>query len=310
MDLVVEELRTSFPAMGTTVEVVVVDGDDADLHWAHEQVRAAEQRWSRFLPTSEVRAVTAGAGTWVPVSVDTFRLLEAAAAAATVTGGAFDPLLASALEALGYVHGLPTAPVPARSPELGSDSEAGALELDQRRGLARVPAGRALDLGGIAKGWLADRLVAGCIVRGAAGACANVGGDLAVAGESPDGAGWLLAVDHGPAAGVRLGGVRLRRGGLATSTTRRRRWVDDDGRTLHHLLDPATGRPVDDDGARPVDVTVVAPRAATAEVLAKVAFVAPAALPGLLADAGAGALVTHADGATSAVGRLPEVVPC
>jgi thiamine biosynthesis lipoprotein len=124
--------------------------------------------------------------------------------------------------------------------------------LEVRPGAARVARGAGVDLGGVAKGWMADRAVR---LLGA-NAVANLGGDLMAVGRGPRGEGWPVG----------LGGVTLllRDQGAATSSTRRRRWGP-----LHHLIDPRTGAP-----ARTAlhEVAVVADSGFEAEVIAKTAL--------------------------------------
>jgi thiamine biosynthesis lipoprotein len=150
-----------------------------------------------------------------------------------------------------------------------------------------------LDLGGIGKGYAADLVAVALRDGGAAGVCVNLGGDLRVTGEPPDGApAWVIAV-RDPSGGERFGNLALLEGGVATSTRLRRAWRRA-GRDLHHLLDPASGEPA----ARGLtSVTVLAAEAWWAEVLAKAAFVAGSADGAqLVADHGATGLLVHDDG--------------
>ena len=116
--------------------------------------------------------------------------------------------------------------------------------LELRPGEARVKSG--IDLGGIAKGWMADRLARilgpDCLV--------NLGGDLRTNGEWPvDVAGTTLL---------------LRDQAAATSSVCRRRWGD-----VHHLIDPRTGLPAKSGVS---EVSVVTSTAFEAEVVAKTAL--------------------------------------
>jgi thiamine biosynthesis lipoprotein len=74
----------------------------------------------------------------------------------------------------------------------------------------------------------------------------GLGGDIALAGPAPEG-GWRVRVTDDHRGGVDAPGqwIRLRSGGLATSSTTVRRWRAGD-ELVHHLLNPATGRPVTD----------------------------------------------------------------
>jgi thiamine biosynthesis lipoprotein len=124
--------------------------------------------------------------------------------------------------------------------------------LSVRPGRARLEVGCGVDLGGIAKGWMADRLA----TRLGPNALANLGGDLRAAGSGPNGDGWPVGF-----AGVT---VMLRDQGAATSSVRQRRWGD-----LHHLIDPRTGLS-SQSGLE--EVSVVAGTGSDAEVVAKTAL--------------------------------------
>jgi thiamine biosynthesis lipoprotein len=304
---VLDLAHCSLHAMGTDVHVLVVDGDDGDLHWAHDEIERLEGRWSRFRADSDVARINRRAGAWVEVAPETVDLLAAAVEAWHRTAGAFDPLLGASLAALGYDRsfeqidrsgaGRPGALTPPAR-------QAADLDVDEARSRARVAPGRVLDLGGIAKGWTADRIVSGLLARGAAGACANLGGDAAVAGRAPHDDGWYVAVEHS-AARAPAAVLAIPTGGVATSTTLRRRWSGPDGGHRHHLVDPRHGMPCQ--GAL-VEVTVVASSAARAEVLTKVAFVAPPLLGKAMA-AGEAALLTTAEGDTQRRGDLGRLRP-
>ena len=92
-----------FDAMGTTAHVVVV-GPDAQrqLGKAIERVFDLEQRWSRFLPTSEVSRLNAAHGSPTGVSRETLSLIEHGVAAWKLTSGHFDPTMITQIECVGY----------------------------------------------------------------------------------------------------------------------------------------------------------------------------------------------------------------
>ncbi|NBI32975.1 FAD:protein FMN transferase, partial [Enterorhabdus sp. P55] len=123
----------------------------------------------------------------------------------------------------------------------------------------------AVDVGGIAKGWIADELSALLATRGLGGFIVNLGGNVAVGGAKPDGAPWRVGIrdpraPHDPDA--LLGAVPLAAGSAVTSGVYERSFTGTDGRLRHHVLDPRTGWPVATDVA---GVTVVADRSLDAE---------------------------------------------
>jgi thiamine biosynthesis lipoprotein len=118
-------------------------------------------------------------------------------------------------------------------------------------------AGTRFDLGGIVKGWTADRAVEAGLAE-----VVSAGGDV----RSADPATIVDIVDPWGESAVRLA---LGVGGLATSSTGRRRWVTSDG-PAHHLIDPRTGDPA----ATPVvSASVTAETAVEAEAGAKAVLI-------------------------------------
>jgi len=291
--------------MGTDCQIVVLDGGDDDLAAAQAEVHRLEALWSRFRPDSEISGMNAASGRAMPVSPDTRMLVRRALRAEHLTGGRFDPLMGGDMLALGYDrdHGALAAPaVPsARVVMTPATRPRGAqLRLDERAGLVTVPAGRALDPGGIGKGLAADMVTAGLIQRGVGGALVNLGGDIRCRGITPSG-GWRVGIDdpRNPEA-PEVATVTLTRGAVCTSGVRKRRWVRSDGTVAHHLLDPDTGAPTD---AEVASVSVIARLGWMAEALTKALILGgPEVGTRLLRAHDAGAVVVLADGA---VHRLP-----
>lgn len=263
-------------AMGSEVHLVVraapalVDGLAR-----HAQARLAdlESQWTRFRPTSEISRLNAANGAPMRCSTDTVRLVELLVQAWWVTDGAFDPTLLGSLVGLGY-HASRSAPEERTDLMPGTESFGGsgrgrpdAVLVDPIDGIVQLPSGTFLDPGGLGKGFAADIVVAELTERGAAGALASVGGDIAVSG-SPDGdAAWSIEVEPDP--GCEPSIVCLRSGGVATSSSRLRTWSVG-GIDRHHILDPVTGQPTDPEVA---GTAVIAGSAATAEAFTKCAFV-------------------------------------
>jgi thiamine biosynthesis lipoprotein len=231
---------------------------------AERWLSAYEQRFSRFLATSELSRLNAAAGRPYRASPSLFRLIELSLAFAERSGGLFDPTVLGPLESLGYDRsfesiGEPRGPKADRTGVSWRD-----VGLDPVSRTVTLPAGSGLDLGGIGKGWASDRLAAilgsPCLVDG--------GGDIFAGGAPPDAPSWRVGVadPFAPDQDALVLGVRNR--GIATSSTLRRRWQAG-GVHLHHLIDPRTRRPTTADA---VQVTVVAATATLADYHAKVAL--------------------------------------
>jgi len=260
--------------MGSTADLMVVGGDGAGLvEWAVARLEALEASWSRFRPESELRSLDgcAGAGA-AAASPDLIDAVGRALSLWYVTDGLFDPTVRRALEAIGYDRTFRD--VSPTGPEIadGSNSVPGCigLRVDREQSTVTIPAGVALDLGGIGKGLAADLVATGLIERGATGACVGLGGDVRVAGLPVEGETWPIRVEDPFDEAATLTTRGLLDEAIVTSTTRFRRWTRGT-RTMHHIIDPATGEPAD---RGVVAVVAQADEAWWAEGLAKAALVA------------------------------------
>ncbi len=243
------------------------------------ELDSIEMAASRFRPDSEVSLLASADGERIPISAVLADLLGAALNAALVTDGDVDPTVGCALIALGYdrdideirAHSAPAMllalPVNWTNVELDGDT-------------VRMPAGTLLDLGATAKARAADRCARRVHAETGAGVLVNLGGDIAVAGPTPQG-GWQILVqdtDGDPAAQVVLGSDC----GLATSSTGRRMWWRA-GEARHHIVDPRTGL-----SAEPVwrSVSVVADTCLEANTLSTAAVIRGHRAPEWLAGLG------------------------
>jgi len=239
-----EALR--FEALGGQCELYA--SGPADLAGVRLWVASMHDRLTRFAPDSELSRLNASAGRWVDISPDLEALLRVALDAYATSGGLVHAGVLPALLAAGYTRDFADGPGPVTGEIVIPPPLPDMLALED--GHARLGAGTAIDLGGLAKGWLADRAVE----RIGPNALANFAGDLRARGDGPDGGGWPV--------GFGTTTVLLRDLGAATSGTGGRRW----GPKLHHLIDPRTGAPADTDLE---EVSVLASTGALAEVLAK-----------------------------------------
>lgn len=267
-----ESLRVAFRGMGTEIALAVwpkagdAEGAESAL-WAEVTfLKAAESLLSRFQPSSEISRLNRGSSGPLHVSSLTFAAIRAALDAASASGGLFDPTVYRAMLAAGYDRSFAELGNGARSPQAAAPPwQAGRwrdVRLDAAAQTVHLPAGVGLDLGGIAKGWLADQVAERLYAFGPA--LVDLGGDIAVRGTPPDADAWAIDVDG--ARDAVLGTVRATdRQGIATSGVTRRRWETAAGQR-HHLIDPRTGVPALTDL---LSVTAVAPTAAEAEVVAK-----------------------------------------
>jgi FAD:protein FMN transferase len=292
-----------FPALGTTAELVVTEGRllgparavvDAEL-------AVVDRACSRFREDSELAGVNRAAGRWVAVSAVFLAALDAARHAARMTGGVVDPTVGVALRRLGYDRDFASVPPTGDGVRVRFCPVAGwqAIEVDRATGRVRIPRGAALDLGATAKAWCADRAAARAATLVACGVLVGLGGDIAVAGEAPDG-GWPVVIGDDHRTRLDEGGpvVSISSGGLATSGVAARQWSRG-GAALHHIVDPATGAPAEVVWRT---VTVAAASCLDANAAATAAIVLGARAVAWLAGTGLPARLVAADGSVATVG--------
>ena len=239
--------RSSFPAMGTRVDIIGWGGDGMAIVNAVVGVVARhEDMWSVYRPSSEVSRLNAAVreaargsgvsrcgadsaqgGPGLVVSEETDRLLRDALALAEATGGAFNPLIGSLVAAwdvkgmrAAYVAGAPLPPAPCghvveaalRASSWGLLSRVG--ERRWAMGLPAEPVAGAdapsprLDLGGIAKGYTADACRDLAVAMGARGILVSVGtSSVSVFGTRADGSSWRAGLRDPHGAPTSVAGV-------------------------------------------------------------------------------------------------------
>ena len=259
--------RIEWRAVGTTCSAAATTGTGDELRArvalvaAQDEVEACEAELSRFRPESDLSRLNAAAGTWLPVRRRLLEALRLALRAREDTNGRFDPTILPALVAAGYDRSFELLEERAAKHPIGWCAGAN-IELDHRGGRARLETGTAVDLGGIGKGYAAGRALDALLSRAPSlrGGLVDLGGDIAVRGEAPEGGAWRVAVSDPRRPGETLTILALTGGGVATSGRDARRFGPS--RSLHHLIDPETGESA---LAGPFTVTVIAPDAAEAE---------------------------------------------
>jgi thiamine biosynthesis lipoprotein len=290
----------------TRVDLVVTDPGAvvAATDLLHEVLEQVDAVASRFRPDSEISALhrAASAGRPVHVSADLLQAVALALRAAELTDGAVDPTVGAALCRLGYdrdfslVRGGTEGVLPEPVPVPGWQS----VTIDAPRSTVTLPAGTLLDLGATAKAWAADRAARSIASQLGCGTLVSLGGDIAVDGPAP-GDGFTVGIADicgDPAAPV---AVSIGSGGLATSGIGHRHWKLS-GHSVHHLIDPATGRPV---ATTWRTVSVAAGSCVDANTASTAAMVMGEAAPQWLEQQRLPARLVRKDGSIVAVAQWP-----
>lgn len=296
----------TFPALGTTA-VLLVD-PDSSLAAARAvltaEIDAIDVACSRFREDSELSRANASASAWFTVSPLFLEALDVALRGARVTGGLVDPTVGTALRVLGYDRDFGRLDLTGPPLRVAVQRVAGwhTIEIDRPRSAVRIPQGVELDFGATAKALCADRAARAIGRATGASVLVSLGGDVAIGGpKRADG--WAVAVadDHAAPADLASELVVIASGGLATSGTTNRRWTRGD-RSLHHVVDPATGLPADEHWRT---VSVTAASCVDANIASTAAVVMGADAPEWLDARNLPSRLVAVDGSVTYVGGWP-----
>ncbi len=231
-----------------------------------------EQRFSRFLPDSELSAFNRSAGIKQAVSPEFRDILRTTQQLAIMTDGLYNPFILPALQRAGYTTSFVKEYASDVHDDHSSRQVVAASNVEVGDTWACIPYGTALDLGGCGKGYLGDQLAELLRDEPLNGYWLSLGGDISAAGCDEHGQPWTVAIqDAGDttteSAYVVQGTVEPF--AVATSSTLVRQGTHN-GKRWHHIIDPATGQPADSDVRM---ATVHAATALQADVLASCAII-------------------------------------
>jgi FAD:protein FMN transferase len=264
-----------FRAMNTSVMLAAEgEGAVAGMYVAKTFINECEQRFSRFLPASELSYINRSAGDWLQISDDLMDMLQLSMKYYTETNGIFDPSILSDLKQIGYDRSMDEirangVSIPAQVPNRTSRPAFHEISFDLANNRVRLPRGMEIDLGGIAKGWIVEK--AAQLLNKYVEVCGvSAGGDILFIGHPQDGMDWDVSLEDPRSPTQLLAQFHIPSGGVATSSIMKRTWSQGE-KVRHHLIDPRTGEP-----ARTawLSVTVISPSVITSDVYAKAILIA------------------------------------
>lgn len=236
--------RTDY-LLDTVVTLTLYGAAEADLDAAFSEIRRLSDLLDAYAPFSDLGWLQAAAGQrFVAVSEETMELLVFAKEIYERTGGYLDVTVGPLIDLWDIQNGghYPTAEeLSAARGLLGMDN----LVLDEANGAAYLARpGMRLDLGALAKGYIADKVKALLLSRGVKSGVIDLGRNILLIGEKPGQEPFSIGIQSPDASGELLRVLALRDKSLVTSGTYER-YFDYRGQRYHHVLDPFTGFPAD-----------------------------------------------------------------
>ena len=230
----------------TLVSLTLYGADETAMADALAECERYENLLSKTIEGSDVWRINHAGGETVTVSEETWQILRRAGEISAATGGAFSITIAPISAMWDFTGGtkrMPTDEERIAALPLVDDS---AIVLGEGNTVT-LPAGVQIDLGGIAKGYIADQLAALLAPR-CMGAIISLGGNTYVVGDKPNGSLNTIGVQDPFAITGSLEGVLMCKNiSAVTSGTYERGFEGNDGKWYHHILDPQTGLPAETD---------------------------------------------------------------
>lgn len=257
-----------------TLVTQIAHGDAAPsaLESAQAELFRIERLLNFYSDDSDIGRLNRAAGSgYVALSPEAFALLTQARALAEATGGAFDPTVGPLVRAWRAARdngSVPSGEELARAARLVDYRDIQTDAACRSAGLRRP--GQAIDLGGIAKGYVADCIAATYRGAGVTSGLINAGGDIATVGNRPDGRPWRIGLQHPRKERGRWFAIIQSSGQAVATSGDYERYHEVQGVRYHHLIDARTGYPAK---SGLISVTVVAERATDADAWATAVFV-------------------------------------
>lgn len=256
-------------AMNTIIDLTVyAEAPDEILAEAGKRIQTYEKLFSVNIDTSDVAKLNRAGGAPVQVSPETFDLIQKGIGISGRTEGLFDISVYPLVRAWGFTTEEYRVPEPAERKEILKKIDYRRIELIGTD-TVRIPAGMQIDLGGIAKGYVSQKLIELFREKQIQAAVVSLGGNVQTYGEKPDGMPFTVGITD-PADGIGiLGTIEVGEKAVITSGSYQR-YFEKDGAIYHHIMDKRTGAPADSDLT---SVTIIAESGESADSLATALFV-------------------------------------
>lgn len=252
----------------TIVTITLYDEKDAAyIDDAFELCSQYEKRFSRTIADSEISRLNAD-GQLRNADSTTIDIVTTALRYSQLTEGAFDISIAPLSILWNFTGENPS--VPAAASIAAARKSVDYTQISVSQDTITLQQGMAVDLGGIAKGYIADAIKQYLQAQGVTRGIINLGGNILTFGEKPDGSPFKLGIQYPYAAsGQTIASFETSDCSLVSSGCYER-YFEENGVQYHHILNPRTGYPVENDL---LSVTILSESSAAGDALSTACYV-------------------------------------
>ena len=232
----------------TVISIKLFDTDDENiLDECKDLMETYEEMFSRTIPTSEVSLINNSGGTPVKVSDETLYLIETAVDLSIVTDGAFD-ITTAVLSDLWNIKENPGI-IPDEEDIEEALSHVGYENIvyDKEGNVSLTDPDARIDLGALAKGYVGDKLKEYLVEQGVKSGIIDLGGNIVLIGSKPDGSNFNIGLQKPFSKRNEIITSVKTSDKSVVSSGNYERYFEKDGKIYHHIFDPFTGYPVDNE---------------------------------------------------------------
>ena len=264
-----ESLTMTGTYFDTVVQIEVWGADQEIMEHCRQMCEDYEQMLSATIETSEISRINNAGGEPVEVSDETAGLIEEGIKYGDISDGRFDITIAPATDLWNFTDNEEKIlPDPDELAEAVTHIDYHCIKVEGNTVTLTDPEAR-IDLGGIAKGYIADRLKEYLKDEGIEHALIDLGGNMLTLGRRYDGNDFRIGIQKPFAdTGTAMAVVSVNDKSVVTSGDYER-YFEKDGVIYHHILDPDTGYPVQNDLDQ---VTIISDQSVDGDALSTTCF--------------------------------------
>ena len=232
------------------ISIYDMDGDldkekaEAAINKAYKRCRELENTLSNTIESSEVSQINSAGGKWVTVGKDTLKVVKAGVKYGELSDGDFDITIGSVSGLWDFQSENPVVPEQSKITEALKHVNYKNIQFDGNKIRIIDPEAK-LDLGGIAKGYVADELTTLLEKEGVTSAVINLGGNISTIGGKPDGSPFIIGIEKPYTDRTEIIGTTTADNQTVVTSGIYERQFQQNGKIYHHVLSSKTGYPVE-----------------------------------------------------------------
>lgn len=238
-------VKKEFFALNTVITLTLY-GDNAEKasKAAYGEIKRLENLFSVTSKDSDIYKINSHSGSFVKVSKDTVNIILLAKKLSEKTNGDFDITVYPIVKEWGFTTENYNVPDDNTLEELKRKVDYRKIDVDEEKSAVKIQKGMAVDLGAVAKGYIAQKVAEVLKANGEAAAIISLGGNIMTLGKKSNGEQWSIAVTDPFNTNNTCCKVKVNETSVITSGSYQR-FFEKNGQKYHHIIDTKTGKPAD-----------------------------------------------------------------